>query len=152
MIESFIVTKCFISSLHAKKSDQQCPDYQHIEQDFVAKYPDENGSLSRFALNMPNKSHEILIDTSILPRVNRYFPQRGTQRDEFVVPKGQYFVMGDNRDNSLDGRFWGFVPEENLVGEAVAIWMSFDFDNTEQDLLPRWVPTGIRFSRIGGIE
>lgn len=135
-----------------QEADKTCPEYEQVVQDFVAKYPDEDGYLSRFVSNMPNKTHEILIDTSIVPRTMHYFPQRGTQRDEFVVPKGQYFVMGDNRDNSLDGRFWGFVPEENLVGEAVAIWMSFDFENTEQDFLPSWVPTGIRFSRIGGIE
>ena len=59
--------------------------------------------------------------------------------------------MGDNRDNSLDGRFWGFVPEENLVGEAVAIWMSFDFDRSEDSFLPQWLPSGVRFDRIGAI-
>ncbi len=134
------------------ESDDACPEYEQVIQDFVAKYPDESSELGRFVSQMPNKTHEILINLNTLPRTMHYFQQASTQRDEFVVPKGQYFVMGDNRDNSLDGRFWGFVPEHNLVGEAVAIWMSFDFDNDAESILPSWIPTGVRFSRIGGIE
>lgn len=139
-------------------TDAVCPEFEQVVQDFEAKgeYMDGGRELTRFTSNMPNKRHEILVNTYTLPRTAHYFSQPGTQRDEFVVPQGQYFVMGDNRDNSLDGRFWGFVPEENLVGEAVAIWMSFAFERGEEswvpDWMPSWIPSSVRFSRIGGIE
>ena len=45
---------------------------------------------------------------------------------EVVVPPGSYFAMGDNRDNSLDSRYWGFVPRENIIGKPLLIFWSYD--------------------------
>ena len=46
--------------------------------------------------------------------------------EEFSVPADQYFVMGDNRDNSSDSRYWGFVPRENFMGTGELIWMTWE--------------------------
>jgi signal peptidase I len=52
----------------------------------------------------------------------------GEPADRYVVQMDYFFVMGDNRHNSADSRYWGFVPEDHLLGKAVAVWFSIEPD------------------------
>ena len=72
---------------------------------------------------------------------NREFLIQSTGREtradtipHFKVPAGKYFVMGDNRDFSADSRYWGFVPQENIKGKALAVWMSLTLPFSEKGL------------------
>lgn len=72
-------------------------------------------------------THDFLIEVNKPELSHMYAPEfykNGTI--DLIVPEGQYFVMGDNRDGSHDSRFWGFVPEANLVGKAFMIWFNWD--------------------------
>ena len=62
-------------------------------------------------------------DLPFVATANDRFVKSNGQSWEVTVPKGHYFAMGDNRDQSADSRFWGFVPEANLTGQAVYVWM-----------------------------
>ena len=94
-------------------------------------YANSPPKLDIYEENFFGKVHRTLVDPK-RPAENFY---------NLVVPKGQYFMVGDNRDNSDDSRSWGFVPERNFVGKGMLVWMSW---NT----LAPWSKK-VRFERIG---
>ncbi|HEX5357589.1 MAG TPA: signal peptidase I [Aquabacterium sp.] len=107
-----------------------------IEKTALAEFYDEDSLryYSRYMENLVTLKHSVIEDKNrpgfIPQQAVEDFPGRENCRysGEGVVckvPPGHYFMMGDNRDNSLDSRFWGFVPDENIVGKAFVIWMNF---------------------------
>ena len=107
---------------------------QPVAEQPMSPYYDEDslGYYQRFTENLLGVEHSILNNDSRPPGVipDSTFPYRENCRynAEGVVckvPAGHYFMMGDNRDNSQDSRYWGFVPDENIVGKAFFIWMNF---------------------------
>jgi signal peptidase I len=90
------------------------------------------GYSNQFAENLTGTKHRILNDEKMpaFVRDPHQFPKRELCNYDdsgfsCTVPEAQYFMMGDNRDNSLDSRYWGFVPDKNIVGKAFFIWMNF---------------------------
>lgn len=120
-----------------------CPEQFVADQQLIGRSDTElhGDAVNMYSEQLGDVEHKILRN-----------PNRGSISGIYTVPQGEYFVMGDNRDNSQDGRAWGYVPEENMVGKAVFIWMSFKFERKDEDFLPTFIPTGVRFDRIGGIE
>lgn len=112
---------------------------QNIGRAALGEYRDESEGLrlNQFQESLPSHTHRILlqsgVSTFVPPPVGNPFrdhcqydqTEQGQQTITCKVPPGHFFVMGDNRDNSEDSRFWGFVPEENIAGRAFLIWMNF---------------------------
>ena len=107
---------------------------QPVSKTSVPEFFDEDAMryFKQFEEELGDKRHRLLNDDdrpAFIPGVEDFpFKQNCRYSVEGItcrVPEGHYFMMGDNRDNSLDSRYWGFVPDRNIVGKAFLVWMNF---------------------------
>jgi len=107
---------------------------QPVETRQIADFFEEDSMryVPQFEEKLGERPHRLLIENdrpAFVPGADDFqFKQNCRYSVEGVVcrvPEGHYFMMGDNRDNSLDSRYWGFVPDQNIVGKAVLVWMNF---------------------------
>ncbi len=94
--------------------------------------PDRVSYTAQYKEKLGEIEHKILLDENKYQEIGPIWKFPYFNNCQYVrngvrckVPEGQYFVMGDNRDNSADSRYWGFVPDSNVVGKAFFIWMNF---------------------------
>lgn len=94
--------------------------------------PDTQRYYQQFREQLGTQPHLAMIDAQRPGFIPGIIPFAGQDACEYSirgvvcrVPQGHYFMMGDNRDNSMDSRFWGFVPDSNIVGKAFFVWMNF---------------------------
>lgn len=107
-------------SIYLARACDGCSKYELIENLEIDNLAE--GDISFYLETLDSELYQIQQNTSKPDHAQYFFRQPGMRMGEWIVPAGHYFVMGDNRDNSLDSRFWGFVPEQNLVGKAVSIF------------------------------
>ncbi len=133
-----------------------CENPQGVNMQQVDTYVEEGlgyaESYAVFEETLGEITHSMMVNPSAPEFTQYFYRQEGQNPGSWTVPEDCYFVMGDNRDNSKDSRFWGFVPRDYLIGKTVGIWLSLEFEREKTSVLPAWVPSAVRLERIGGIR
>ena len=128
----------FIKRVIGLPGDEIVYDQKRLFINGTAAQQDKTDS---YKLETPNQEMDVIeYSEQVGASTHNILNDRGRSSRSMTisVPEGSYFVMGDNRDHSNDSRFWGFVPERNIVGRAFLVWFSWNSNDG-----------GVNWSRIG---
>lgn len=99
-----------------------CPGFTEVMKEYKVTDSEAGSEHEYYNEALDTDTYDIKLNSSQQDLFEHYFYQVGTQPGEWLVPDKHYFVLGDNRDNSLDSRYWGFVPESNIIGKIAYAW------------------------------
>ena len=120
----------------------------------IRKLPDYKWNVDNFGpIIIPKKGWTVKLDSMTFPLYERAIEVyennkvavsgndiliNGKKTDTYTFKMNYYWMMGDNRHDSEDSRYWGFVPEDHIVGKALFIWMSWDDEHARSSARIRW--------------
>ena len=141
LIGDHLLVNKFVYGLHSEFLSRILP-YKELKRGdvIVFKYPQSpDVAYVKRLIGLPGEKVEMVgrtvyIDGQPLKEGYTQYIDAGSVYERygpFQVPEGKYFAMGDNRDNSQDSRFWGYVPRDHIIGKALAIYWSFETPRDE---------------------